>query len=348
DLNIYGGDWWIANQAMERSLSFAGYEVRHAWGDGGHDNSHATEVFPEAMEWLWSGWPAAPMRGQGSPQLQEILLPGEEWRAVGDGHGAATALVADAAGGVSFVDSGSGAVWRVGPDGAAVAEPRGLSGPARATTPAGGTVAVGRDDAALVGRDGDSAPRALAHGWRGRDVVVDAVGRAYATAAPAEGSATGAVHIVHPDGRAARIDLEIRNPTGICLSPDQTLVYVADGDGRWVWSYSVDPDGQLSNGQRYYHLHQPDDAGAGAAGLAVDRDGRLWVATRMGLQICDQAGRVNAIVPVPSGSAEDICIGGPEGDLVHVAGGGRMYTRRVKPRAASPFLAPITPPKPRL
>src|SRR5262245_34245434 len=32
DLNIYGGDWWMANQAMERSLTFAGYEVNHAWG----------------------------------------------------------------------------------------------------------------------------------------------------------------------------------------------------------------------------------------------------------------------------------------------------------------------------
>ena len=37
DNNIYGGDWWIANQAMERSLTFMGYEVAHNWGDGGHN-----------------------------------------------------------------------------------------------------------------------------------------------------------------------------------------------------------------------------------------------------------------------------------------------------------------------
>ena len=37
DLNIYGGDWWMANQAMERSLTFAGYEVEHNWGEGGHN-----------------------------------------------------------------------------------------------------------------------------------------------------------------------------------------------------------------------------------------------------------------------------------------------------------------------
>src|ERR1700722_10063349 len=32
DLNIYGGDWWMANQTMERALVFAGYEVDHVWG----------------------------------------------------------------------------------------------------------------------------------------------------------------------------------------------------------------------------------------------------------------------------------------------------------------------------
>lgn len=49
DQNIYAGDWWMANQAMERSLVFAGYEVNHVWGDGGHNGKHATELFPDAM-----------------------------------------------------------------------------------------------------------------------------------------------------------------------------------------------------------------------------------------------------------------------------------------------------------
>ena len=32
DQNIYGGDWWMANQEMERALTFAGYEVRPRLG----------------------------------------------------------------------------------------------------------------------------------------------------------------------------------------------------------------------------------------------------------------------------------------------------------------------------
>src|SRR4030095_13036468 len=47
DLNIYGGDWWMANQTMERALTFSGYDVLHAWGDGGHTGKHGTSIFPD-------------------------------------------------------------------------------------------------------------------------------------------------------------------------------------------------------------------------------------------------------------------------------------------------------------
>ena len=36
DQNIYGGNWWIANQDMLSALEFAGYDVNHEWSDGGH------------------------------------------------------------------------------------------------------------------------------------------------------------------------------------------------------------------------------------------------------------------------------------------------------------------------
>ncbi len=82
DQNIYGGDWWMANQEMERALAFAGYEVNHAWGDGGHNGQQGSAVFPDAMRWLWKDWPQPIKTGQGAPQLKEILIPGEDWQEV--------------------------------------------------------------------------------------------------------------------------------------------------------------------------------------------------------------------------------------------------------------------------
>ena len=55
----------------------------------------------------------------------------------------------------------------------------------------------------------------------------------------------------------------------------------------------------------------PDTADdAGADGIRVDRDGRLYVTTRMGIQVCDQAGRVNCIIPTPNGRIANLCFGG--------------------------------------
>ena len=116
DLNIYGGDWWIANQALERSLVFAGYEVNHVWGEGGHNNDQATEVFPAGMEWLWKGWPAPVGRGAGSPQLQEILVPGEDWMLVGGGYGFTEGPAVNADGEVFYNDVGKGQTWRLTAD----------------------------------------------------------------------------------------------------------------------------------------------------------------------------------------------------------------------------------------
>jgi sugar lactone lactonase YvrE len=40
-------------------------------------------------------------------------------------------------------------------------------------------------------------------------------------------------------------------------------------------------------------------SGSGAAAVAMDVDGRAFVATEMGVQVLDRNGRVTAILPLP-------------------------------------------------
>src|SRR5437867_3139456 len=83
DLNNYGGNWFLANQEMLSALEFAGYDVNHAWGDGGHNQKHATTVFPEALRWLWRDYPkpiAANPEQKSHQPIMEILIPGEDWQ----------------------------------------------------------------------------------------------------------------------------------------------------------------------------------------------------------------------------------------------------------------------------
>lgn len=89
DLNIYGGDWWMANQEMQRALVFAGYDVNHAWGKGAHDANQATQVFPDALRWLWRDYPepiqANPQRKSRQKTL-DIVSTDEPWQLVGEGY----------------------------------------------------------------------------------------------------------------------------------------------------------------------------------------------------------------------------------------------------------------------
>ena len=55
DLNIYCGDWWVANQGMLSALKFSGYEVDHVWGQGGHNRKHGGAVLPDAMRFHLEG-----------------------------------------------------------------------------------------------------------------------------------------------------------------------------------------------------------------------------------------------------------------------------------------------------
>lgn len=348
DLNIYGGDWWIANQAMERSFVFAGYEVTHNWGDGGHNGKHATELFPDAMRWLWKDWPKPIAVGKGSPQLQEILIPGEDWKLVGEGYKFTEGPSVNAKGEVFYNDVGASKTFKLGLDGQVtefLADSK--RGDGQAFGPDGRLYANAGATEQVLAWDADGKSTVIADGFKGNDIVVRHDGSLFATApfvAP-----DSKVWYVSPKGDKKIVDTGLKFANGLCCSPDQTLLYVADSRTHWVYSYQIQPDGSLSHKQKYFHLHVPDTAeDSGADGVRTDRDGRVWVATRLGLQVCDQPGRVNCIIPTPNGKVSNLTFGGPNFDLLVCTCGDKVYSRKVKVKGANGWDAPNKPANPRL
>ena len=145
------------------------------------------------------------------------------------------------------------------------------------------------------------------------------------------------------------VDTGLDFPSGVTLSPDQSLLYVAEMKSHWVHSYQVQPDGSLLYKQKYFRLHVPDTADeSGAGGMRTDRAGRLYVATNMGIQVCDQAGRVNCIIPTPNGRVTNLCFGGPQFDTVLATCGDKLFKRKVKVRGIDPSALPLKPAAPHL
>lgn len=350
DLNIYGGDWWMANQELERSLIFAGYEVNHAWDEGGHNLEGPTKVFPDAQRWLWKDWPAPIRVGAGSSQLQDILLPGEDWRLVAEGFGFTEGPSANAKGEVFFNDVGASKTFKVGLDGQVTPFLTDTNhGDGQAFGPDGRLYSVAGGAERIVAYDEQGKPSVIADGFRGNDLVVRADGGMYVTHPGWNGSDPSQIWWISKDGDKKVVDSGLRFSNGLTMSPDQSLLYVGDYRSHWVYSYQAQADGSLRHKQKYFHLHSPDTADdAGADGMRVDRDGRLYVATRLGIQICDQAGRVNCIVPTPNGKVSNLCFGGPEFDTIYATCHDRVYARKVKTRGALTYQAPLKPSAPRL
>jgi gluconolactonase len=77
------GDWALSNQTLLSALEFSGYDVQHVFGEGTHDSSHATAIFPDAMRFLWKDWPKPIEPGHSqNVLLNAISAVDESWRAV--------------------------------------------------------------------------------------------------------------------------------------------------------------------------------------------------------------------------------------------------------------------------
>lgn len=352
DQNIYGGDWWMANQMMERALTFAGYEVNHVWGDDGHSGRQAAAIFPEAMRWLWQGWPAAVPEGRsGNEYLRDILIPGQGWEVARSGLHGADGIAANARGEVFFCDTGAARMYRINLDGTIVQTQEAdghVTG--QGFSPDGRLYAVNLTSLVAYAPDSSGPPAVLAAGFRGNDLAVAHNGDVYITNPTRAGAAPSKVLLVRAgSGRAVAVDSGILFPNGITLSADQSLLYVDDSRSHWVYSFVIRPDGTLADKQRYGHMYSPDQLDAsGADGMHSDRDGRVYATSSMGIQVFDQAGRCECIIPTPNRHVVSVCLGGPNFDILYAGCGDTLYRRRVRVTGANGWDLPNKPPKPHL
>ena len=349
DLNIYGGDWWMANQEMERALVFAGYDVNHVWGDGGHNGKHATAIFPDALRWLWRDYPAevkANPEGKSKQALSRVLSGGEGWQLLSEGHGFTEGPAANAKGEVFFTDIPNSRIHKIDLDGKVkiFAEDTGKAN-GLMFGPDGRLYACANGKKQITAYDESGKASVFADGLESNDLAIDQHGNLYVT-----DPGNKQVWFISRGGEKRIVDKGIEQPNGVLLTPDQSLLYVSDTRGQFVYSFQVQPDGSLKYKQRYFHLHLPDAAtGSGADGMTVDASGTLYVTTSLGLQFCDQAGRVNGIIAKPQNKwLSNAVFGGADFTELYVTCGDKVYKRKTKQKGVLSYNAPIKPRAPGL
>ena len=326
------GSWWEANLNMESALRFAGYDVAHAWGTHGHDGGPGNAIFPDVMRWVWRDYPEPVSAGESqNSTLKEILEPGAGWKTIPRSFVRAAGLAANAAGEV--VVSDSGAIFRVGGDESTTVFSKmetDLAG--EAFGPDGTLYAVAPAERRVIAIHPNAPAQTVAEGIAGRGIVVTQDGGIYVSEPGAHPDLPSRVWKIK-GGDKQVVDEGLASASGVAFSPDGSLFLAAERSTKWIYSYVVQPDGAFIDKQPFYWLHMTDVPNdSGAEDLAVDRHGNLYVATRMGIQVCDQNGRVRAILPLPSpsGAVRSICFGGEHFDILYATDGVHVFTRRLK------------------
>ncbi len=290
DQSLYSGSWYIGNQDVASALAYAGYDSTFVVGTEGHNGKHGSAILPDALRWLWRDYPKPIAKSRGGVGdrhfVTDILDPDSDWQVVSQGHQFTEGPAVDRNGNVFFSDIPNNRIHKIDTSGTVTVfteESGGSNG--LMFGPDGRLYACQNGRKRIVAYAPDDVETVIAEGVNSNDLAVNR---------------RGEIYFSDPDHRRVwfidakhekRVVYEhIDFPNGVRLSPDQSLLFVADTASKWVWSFQIQADGSLSNGEPFYHLEIPDavDEGplrSGADGMTVDRDGFLYVATKLGIQI---------------------------------------------------------------
>lgn len=338
DMENCAGDWYLLDPEMDKAMKFSGYDYFFRAIDGPHVAGW-NEFFPEAMRFIWKGWPETVKAGPGAPRVRDVLATNEPWTLAAGGFTLARGPASNAKGEVFFADPAANKLYRIGVDGT-VREFAGDAEHAGAITvgPKGEVITVSESTGRVLAYDETGARRVVAENIPGRHVAARPDGALYVTGPGATSGAGSRIWHVR-DGRATVVDSGIRRATGLAFRPDQWLMSVADGDSKWAYSFQVNDDGTLAHKERYFWLHVSDwDDDAGAESVCYAREGQMFVATRAGVQVCADDGPTQVILPVPDGRRVlGVCLGGTEHNTLFAFCGDRIWKRSVKVHATGAF-----------
>ena len=136
------------------------------------------------------------------------------------------------------------------------------------------------------------------------------------------------VYRVDPRNGSVRIVADdFVKPNGLCFSPDERLLYIADSglshdpDGpHHIRSFKVGASGKLTNGKVF-----ADVAPGVPDGLRVDTDGRVWTSCQDGVICIDPSGAAIGKIKVPQMVA-NLAFGGPKRNRMFITATRSLYS----------------------
>jgi gluconolactonase len=134
-----------------------------------------------------------------------------------------------------------------------------------------------------------------------------------------------AVHRLDPrTGVVTELAHSFDKPNGLCFSPDERTLYVADnGQPHHLKAFDV-VDGVRLDGERVIHVGSPEHPD----GLKADADGRLYASFAGGIQVLSPQGSPIGEIAVPG--AVNFCFGGRDRNVLFITADTAIYAAHLE------------------
>ncbi|MFH0841693.1 MAG: SMP-30/gluconolactonase/LRE family protein [Bacteroidota bacterium] len=132
------------------------------------------------------------------------------------------------------------------------------------------------------------------------------------------------VYYLKPDLKTLIIvEEELLQPNGIVGTSDGKKLFVADIRGNKTWSYTINPDGTLSDKKLFCEL--------GSDGMTIDSRWNIYL-TGKGVIIFDKTGKKLGTIEVPENWTANVCFGDKNLKSLYITASKGFYRMKMKVR----------------
>lgn len=125
------------------------------------------------------------------------------------------------------------------------------------------------------------------------------------------------VYAILKDGTVKMLKKDFDRPNGLALSPDESILYVADTSKGHIRAFDLGADAGVANDRVFCELPGPD-------GIKCDTAGNIWATAGDGVRVIDPAGSLLETIEFPKQPA-NCGFGGADGKTLYVTARQAVY-----------------------
>lgn len=138
------------------------------------------------------------------------------------------------------------------------------------------------------------------------------------------------VYRLDPDGTLDCVVRDFKQPNGLCLSLDQSQLYVNDSADPCIRLFDINSDASLSGGNIWARVEGEQEGRKWVPdGMKVATSGHIFCNGPNGVHLFDPSAKCLGVINFPEKST-NFCFGGPDRDWLYITASSSVYRIKTK------------------